>query len=258
MSTAGILAIGASPFVVIGTALAIVTLINRRRQFSATREFARRYADAGVHYTPLSEGFGTSDGDWMDRVHGLRHGRPFTAFTESRAAGAAQYSADDSPEGNDVLVHRSSVPLTRDTPALWIWTRARLEDESHFALYSDQNAGAVATGFAEFDEHFLVFCDDLSFVREVMTRELVSCVLAHPMSRTYARGRSIEIAPRKRKIVRAGIELRGGELSLEEITGRLDPDRVFAGVDYLNELLTRLPAELVPERQHADAREGQR
>ena len=256
MSTAALFSIVTSPFILIGAVLAVTALVKRSRQVRATREFARRYAEAGVNYTPLPKGLGTSNDDWTDRVHGIRRGRPFTVFSEVRMAGPAQTSADGSPNNNDALVHHSCVPLGRDTPPLWIWARSRVEDEPFFALYADRNAGAVATGFAEFDEHFLVFCDDVPFVREVMTDELVSWVLAHPMSKTYADGRSAEIRPGERQIVRAGIELRDGELSLEEIGGRLEPDRVFAGVDYLDELLARLPAELVPERQHAVSGEG--
>lgn len=213
------------------------------RQEKKTREFARRYAEAGVTYTSGREGLPTSDLKWKDRVEGVRNGRAFAVRSESRSLFPAQYSAGGALESGGIICHRISVPLARRTPELRICKRHEKN--------ADANSGAVATGFAEFDESFLVFCADPALVREVMTPELISWMSAQPTTETYAEGARGQFGPAQR-----GIELRGGDLSLEETGGRLEPDRVFAGVDYLDELLARLPAELVPRRQHAVSGEG--
>lgn len=257
MSTAAMLAPSLGLPALIGLIFLSAAIVKRRRQAKVTQDFARRYAASGVSYTSAHSGLGTSDADWTDQVSGIRGGFRFTVHTEIRKAGSTQYSAGGALKDNELACHHSSVFLARHTPELRIWPRTRLEDDQYAALHLDRNAGAVSTGYVDFDDHFLVFCEDLPFVRATMTPELVSWLLAQPMTATYAYGRSLDRGLGRSELIRRGIELRNGELSLEEIGGRLEPDRVFAGVDYLVELLCKLPAELVPEPEHAAAREGE-
>jgi hypothetical protein len=223
------------------------------RQRRQTREIAARYAAEGVTYTPNQKGLGTSAEHWRDRVEGVRHGYPFTVYSELRAVAPAHYSASDTLQSSEVIYHHASVPLAGTTPKLRVWNRVHIEDDQHGALTADRNAGAVATGFPDFDDRFLVFCGDLPLARRVFTRDLASWIISRPQSATYAKGSTVDLGLGRIRDVAKGIELCDGALSIEESGGRLEPDRVFTAVDYLIGLLTRLPTDLIPPRQAAPA-----
>lgn len=241
------------PFVLVGVLVALIAVgfgsvgwRRRRGQIARTKQAAERYAAAGATYTSVRRGSGSSDTRWIDTVQGVRNGYGFTGRSEVRSAGPTHYSASDTLEDNDYIVHRVRVPLAGPVSTLRIVNRVHVEDDAYQAITADGNAGAVATGFPDFDDQFLVFCDDLPFLREVMTRELTVWVSQHPGSLTYAQGKKAE----------GGIAFDNQELAVEMTSGRLEPDRVFAAVDYLLEVVARLPTHLVPARQPA-AREGQ-
>lgn len=242
------------PVIVLAAAGVVGYLVLRSRrqkgQWLRPSDVAERYREAGMHYTPPATGLGEGTDRLLDRVDGVRHGYPFRAYRELRVLRHDwSYNYTTDRPAHDTLRQsycRIAVALARPTPLLRIWHRVAAEDDPHRAIVVDGNAGAVATGVSHFDDRFLVFCDDLPFIRHVMTPELVAWIMDHPASSEYAQGSD----------TRNGIELRGGELAVEESGAQLSPDRIFPAVDYLVGLMAQLPAELRPAPRPVPGQQG--
>lgn len=132
-------------------------------------------------------------------------GREFTVRSEKRGYGGESVSGVTSVE-LFVWVSTDIGPC----PPLRVAAR---ETRDFFAITHDKNAGAVALGVPSFDDRFLVFSDDLAFVRR-LTPVLVS-------------------APGE-------VELSGGRITVHRI-GR---GHETAAATYLNSLIPLLPPEL--------------
>lgn len=144
-------------------------------------------------------------------VTGSVGGRAFTTRTEVRVTGLESVGGDQrAREEAFVAVSAAIGPCPR------LRVVARWEDDYH-RIALDSNAGAVATGVASFDDRFLVFCDDLAFVRR-----MTPALTAAPCEST------------------GGLELGGGRISVH-CTG-LGHDVTAA--NYLNALIPLLPPEL--------------
>jgi hypothetical protein len=135
-------------------------------------------------------------------------GRAFTIRSEIRVTGI-ESAVNDVRERQEVFLWVGTAigpcPVLRVAPR----ETNRLNDD---------NAGAVATGVPRFDDRFLVFCDDLAFVRRV-TPALASA----PPSE------SIE-----------GLELGGGWI----VAHRRGAGTETIAANYLNVLIPLLPPEL--------------
>ncbi|MEU0885303.1 hypothetical protein ABZ345_42495 [Lentzea sp. NPDC005914] len=136
-------------------------------------------------------------------------GRAFTVVSETKIVGLESAAGDDVRARTETTLSLGTVigpcPPLRVAP--------RQENR-----LNDDNAGAVATGVPQFDDRFLVFCDDLAFVRR-MTPVLVS---APPTDSTEA------------------LELGGGRAVLH----RKGAGTETIAANYLNALIPLLPPEL--------------
>jgi hypothetical protein len=138
-------------------------------------------------------------------------GRTFTTRTEVRVVGLESVGGDQKArEAAFVAVSTALGPC----PPLRV--APRWTDDFH-GITHDANAGAVALGVPAFDDRFLVFCDDLAFVRH-----LTPALTAAPCEST------------------GGLELGGGTITVRrEGVGHDVP-----AANYLNELIPLLPPEL--------------
>lgn len=138
-------------------------------------------------------------------------GRTFTTRTEVRVVGLESVGGDQKArEAAFVAVSTGIGPC----PPLRV--TARHLDDFH-RITHDSNAGAVAVGVPAFDGRFLVFCDDLAFVRR-----LTPALTAAPCEST------------------GGLELGGGTITVrrEGVGGDM------TAANYLNALIPLLPPEL--------------
>ncbi|GDY30642.1 hypothetical protein [Gandjariella thermophila] len=239
-----------APFVPIA-ALVVLGIVGRvvvrSRKGHNTRvrpgDLAERYRAAGVHYTSPPGGFGTPTGQPLDHVEGIRHGVRFTAFRRTEQTGFTFHVNDPNNsmgERNFTSIVRVSIPLAQAVPPLRITERTDKERDSYRAFVSDVNAGAVATGILEFDDRFLVRCSDLGFVRRIMGPELAGWLRGHHRTTAYT-----DVSGPL-----SGIEFAENTLSVEQC-GHLEPDLVFPALDFLVEMLSKVPPELVPPREAA-------
>lgn len=138
-------------------------------------------------------------------------GRTFTTRTEVRVVGLESVGGDQKArEEAFVSVSTSLGPC----PPLRVAPRAT---EDWRRITHDENAGAVALGVPSFDDRFLVFCDDLAFVRY-----LTPALTAEPCEST------------------GGLELGGGAIAVR----REGVGHDVAAANYLNALIPLLPPEL--------------
>jgi hypothetical protein len=159
----------------------------------------------------------------IESAQGVRGGYAFTAVGEHRVLSGPRYEADDLRTTEDDF-YRVSIALSRPVAPLRIQARAPLGD--------DKNAGAVATGFSEFDDRFLVHCEDIALVRKVMTPELTRWLIDNRLTARFT----------EREKDLSGIRLKDGAVSVEGRGTKQVPDDA---VDYLVGLAALLPAELV-------------
>lgn len=138
-------------------------------------------------------------------------GRTFTVRTEVRVTGLETAGGDQKArEEAFVAVSTGIGPC----PPLRVADRAT---EDYRRITHDENAGAVALGVPAFDDRFLVFCDDLAFVRL-----LTPALTAAPCEST------------------GGLELGGGRITVH----RNGIGHDVAATNYLNALIPLLPPEL--------------
>jgi len=134
-------------------------------------------------------------------------GHLFTIRSEIRVTGI-ESAVNDVKERQEVFLWVSTV--IGPCPVLRVAKREQNR-------LNDDNAGAVATGVPQFDDRFLVFCDDLAFVRR-MTMALTSA----PSEST------------------AGLSLGGGRI----VVHRRGAGTETIAANYINALIPLLPPEL--------------
>ncbi|MET8758588.1 hypothetical protein [Lentzea sp. NPDC004782] len=132
-------------------------------------------------------------------------GRAFTVYWEMRGVGQETLAGSRQME-RFVWISTPIGPC----PPLRVSVRGRNQ-------LDDRNDGAVATGVPSFDDRFLVFCDDLAFVRR-MTPALTA-------------------APREST---GFLELRDGWITVH----RTGTEHDGPAANYLNALIPLLPPEL--------------
>jgi hypothetical protein len=169
-----------------------------------------------------------------DSVAGTRGGYAFTGRGEHRVL-ASWRDMDDDIHTNEDDFLRVSIALARPVPPLRVEAR---EPDGYRAIVLDVNAGAVATGFPKFDDAYLVRCDDIAFVRRLMTPQLTRWILDHRMSAVFT----------ERDKGLSGIDFSDGAVSVERRGSKLVPERTNPTVDYLLGLVALLPPELAPRR----------
>ncbi|MFS8098793.1 hypothetical protein LFM09_16820 [Lentzea alba] len=138
-------------------------------------------------------------------------GRTFTVRTEVRVVGLESVGGDQ--KAREEAFVSVSTPLG-PCPPLRVATRAT---DDYRRITHDENAGAVALGVPSFDDQFLVFCDDLAFVRH-----LTPALTAAPSEST------------------GGLELGGGRITVRRVGIGHD----MTAANYLNTLIPLLPPEL--------------
>jgi hypothetical protein len=134
-------------------------------------------------------------------------GRAFTIRSEIRVTGI-ESAVNDVRERQEVFLWVSTV--IGPSPALRVAPREQNR-------LNDDNAGAVAVGIPRFDERFLVFCDDLPFVRKITP--------------------ALTTAPSEST---AGLSLGGGRI----VVHRRGAGTETVAANYLNTLIPLLPPEL--------------
>ncbi|MDX8031450.1 hypothetical protein SK803_14590 [Lentzea sp. BCCO 10_0856] len=139
-------------------------------------------------------------------------GRTFTTRTEVRVVGLESAGGGDQKAREEAFVAVST--SLGPCPHLRVAHRAT---EDWRRITHDENAGAVAVGVPSFDDRFLVFCDELAFVRY-----LTPALTAAPCEST------------------GGLELGGGRITVH----RDGIGHDVAATHYLNALLSLLPPEL--------------
>src|SRR5437879_3863868 len=81
--------------VLVAVAYGLPALRRRREHFARTQAAREHYEAGGATYTAERKGPGSSDDQWRERVHGVRHGFPYTAHSEVREVAPSYYSASD-------------------------------------------------------------------------------------------------------------------------------------------------------------------
>lgn len=139
-------------------------------------------------------------------------GRTFTTRTEVRVVGLESAGGGDQKAREEAFVAVSTA--LGPCPRLRVADRAT---EDWRRITHDENAGAVAVGVASFDDRFLVFCDEIAFVRH-----LTPALTAAPCEST------------------GELELGGGRITVHR--NGIGHDETAA--NYLNALFLLLPPEL--------------
>jgi hypothetical protein len=138
-------------------------------------------------------------------------GRMFTTRTEVRVVGLESAGGDQKAREEAFVAVSTGIGPCPPLRVTHRWT-----DDFH-RITHDSNAGAVALGVPAFDDRFLVFCDDLAFVRR-----LTPSLVAAPCEST------------------GGLELGGGMITVH----REGVGRDMTAANYLNTLIPLLPPEL--------------
>ncbi|MFI6094174.1 hypothetical protein ACIA8G_01370 [Lentzea sp. NPDC051213] len=139
-------------------------------------------------------------------------GRTFATRSETKIVGLESAPGDDMNARTETIVSVSTD--FGPCPPLRVAARAT---EDWRRITHDENAGAVALGVPAFDDRFLVFCDDLAFVRY-----LTPALTAAPCEST------------------GGLELGGGRITVH----RKGVGHDVTAANYLNALIPLLPPEL--------------